>query len=152
MPDAFFGTIIYENKTPDKSCVIIRSFLRDPSKLPNYLLLRRGQPCQSTGPLPLSLSLLPLLPPSPPHLQTRPTQHLMALRSLRSRSDDAALTNKGSFTLDELIKRQVGSKTCFFFLLPSRKTLGQVRCKESVGEKLLDRQKRKIFAFSRGLA
>lgn len=79
----FLGTIIYENKTPDKSCVIIRSFLRDPSKLPNYLLLRRGQPCQSTGsslspPSPLSL------PPPPPHLQTWPTQDLMALRSLRS--------------------------------------------------------------------
>lgn len=46
MPDAFC-TIIWENKSQVKSCVIIWSFFRDPSKLPNYVLLRQGQPCQS---------------------------------------------------------------------------------------------------------
>lgn len=46
----FFCTIIWENKSPDKLCVIIWSFFRDPSKLPNYALLRQGQPCQSPQP------------------------------------------------------------------------------------------------------
>lgn len=132
----FFGTIIYENKTPDKSCVIIRSFLRDPSKLPNYLLLRRGQPCQSTG------SSLP--PPSPPSLRPSSpstpsnTAHSRlngSQKFAQQRSDAAARTNKGSFTLDELIKRQVGDKTCCFF--SRRKTIGPVVCKESVGETFL---------------
>lgn len=120
----FFSTIIYENKTPDKSCVIIRSFLRDPSKLPNYLLLRQGQPCQSMG----ELSILPSLPlslsPTPFPSTPSNTAHSTlngSQKFAQSRNDEAASTNKGSFTPDELIKTP-------------KETVGQVCVKKPWGE------------------
>lgn len=98
-----------------------------------------------------SLSLSPsLLPPSLPHLQTRPTQHLMALRSLRSREATTPLwLIKGSFPLDELIKRQVGSKACFFF--SPENSWARWR-QEFVGGKISWLTKEEHFCAFRGLA
>lgn len=84
MPDAFC-TIIWENKSQDKSCVIIWSFFRDPSKLPNYVLLRQGQPCQSTQ------QRLPL-PSKTVHSRFNGSQKF----SVRQ-SDNVAQTNKVCF-------------------------------------------------------
>lgn len=104
--------------------------------MPNYLLLRRGQPCQSTGSS-LSPPSPPSLPPSSPSTPSNTAHSRLngSQKFAQQRSDAATRTNKGSFTLDELIKRQVGGKTCFFF--SPRKTIGPVVCKESVGETFL---------------
>ena len=107
MPDAFC-TIIRENKSQDKSCVIIWSFFRDPSKLPNYVLLRQGQPCQSTR--------QHLLPPSKTvHSRFNRSQKF----SLRQ-SDNVAQTNKVCFfsrfnNNSAHIRHHLFFCCCFFF-------------------------------------
>lgn len=115
MPDAFC-TIIWENKSQDKSCVIIWSFFRDPSKLPNYVLLRQGQPCQSTR------QCLPV-PSKTVHSRFNGSQKF-ALQQ----SDNVARTNKVCCSRDSImrvISTSVLLLLGFFFLkrdkMPRRK-------------------------------
>ena len=101
MPDAFC-TIIWENKSQVKSCVIIWSFFRDPSKLPNYVLLRQGQPCQSMQ------QRVPL-PSKTVHSRFNGSQKL-ALQQ----SDNVAQANKVCFCLDPIISMLIISISVFW--------------------------------------
>lgn len=98
----------------------------------------------------LSLPSLPSPLPSSPSTPSNMAHSRLngSQKFAQQRSDAAARTNKGSFTLDELIKRQVGGKTCFFFF--PRKTIGLVVCKESAGETFLI-DKRGTFSCFQGL-
>lgn len=73
-------------------------------KLPNYVLLRQGQPCQSER-----ASICP-------HLQRQSTQDLMALRSSQLRqSDNVTQANEIYFSLDLITYQLYGLFGGFFY-------------------------------------